>query len=97
MDLSLLKAQIVTGALVPHCKVSKSDLGGYTSYFIHLSLDDPKDWVNGIYHNSRYAIFSVGDKVELISSGTGMPKFRKGKVKNQDQLADRIINYCKSV
>lgn len=97
MDLDLLKAQITTGALVPHCKVSESSLGDSTSYFVHLSMDDKKDWNNGIYHNSRYAIFCIRDKVELISSGSNMPKFRKGKVKNQDQVVDRIIAYCKSV
>ena len=83
---------------VRHLKVSDSSLGGSTSTFIHLSLDDKETWTNNIFHNSRYAIFGVQDgKVELISKGLGMPKFRKCNAKNEANVAEKIVKYCYSV
>lgn len=83
---------------IRHLKVSESSLGGHTSTFVHLSLDYKDEWVNGIFHNSRYAIFSISDgKVELISKGLGMPKFRKSKADNELKAAEKIVKYCQSV
>lgn len=83
---------------IRHLKVSESSLGGHTSNFVHLSLDDKSEWKNGIYHNSRYAIFAIQDgKLELISKGLDMPKFRKSKADNEAKVAEKIVKYCLSV
>lgn len=83
---------------IRYIKYSVSNLGGHTSNFVHLSLDDKEQWVNNIYHNSRYAIFSIQDgKMELISKGLGMPKFRKCNAKNEANVAEKIVKYCQSV
>lgn len=80
---------------IRYIKHSVSNLGGHTSNFVHLSLDDKEQWVNNIYHNSRYAIFSIQDgKLELISKGLGMPKFRKCNAKNEANVAEKIVKYC---
>jgi hypothetical protein len=58
-------------------------------------MDDKKDWQNNIFHNSRYAIFAIhSDKVELLSKGTNMPKFRKSKVTSEAKVAQKIVTYC---
>lgn len=83
---------------VRHLKVSDSSLGGHTSNFVHLSLDDKEQWANGIYENSRHAIFVIQDgKVELLCKGLGMPKFRKSKADNEMKAAEKIVKYCYSV
>jgi len=83
---------------IRYCKLSESNLGPTTSYFIHLSLDNKCNWINGIYHNSRYAIFSLQDgKLELISKHYQMPKFRKSKIKSEVNAAEKIVSYCLSV
>jgi hypothetical protein len=79
---------------IRHLKVSESSLGG-PSVFVHLSLDYKDEWVNNIFHNSRYAIFCLADgKVELISKGLGMPKFRKSKADDVVKAAEKIVKYC---
>lgn len=81
--------------LVPYIKVSESSLGGSTSFFIHLSLDKEQDWNYGIFHNSRYAIFSIQEgKLELISKGLNMPKFRKSPAKDEKSVAEKVLKYC---
>ena len=83
---------------IKHCKVSESSLGGHTSNFVHLSLDPKDSWINGIYHNSRYAIFSIADgKLELISKGLDMPKFRKSRADSESKVAEKIVKYCAGV
>lgn len=90
-------SEIDVEEVVKHFKFSSSELGGNKSYFVHLSLDKKEDWVNNIFHNSRYAIFSISNgKVELISKGLNMPKFRKSNIKSEQNLAEKIVNYCKS-
>lgn len=87
--------QLDNNGVIRHLKVSESSLGGHTSLFVHLSLDYKDEWVNGIFHNSRYAIFSLADdKVELISKGLGMPKFRKSKADDVVKAAEKIVKYC---
>ena len=83
--------------VIQHCKVSLSTLGGddKATIFLHLSADNKENWINGIYHNSRYAIFSLNSdsKLELISKGLNMPKFRKCKVKGTHHVAEKIVKY----
>lgn len=79
-------------------KVSYSDLGQSPSLFVHASADKINEWLNGIFHNSRYAIFSIQSdkgvyKLELISKGLDMPKFRKCKIKSLDDISDKIVLY----
>ena len=83
---------------ISYVNVSKESLGGHTSVFVHLSLDNKETWAYNIFHNSRYAIFSIADgKVELLSKGLGMPKFRKCNAKNEENVAEKIVKYCQSV
>ena len=98
MNFSTLAETIQSGA-IQHLKVSTSSLGGSESGFVHLSLDKKEDWINNIFHNSRYAIFTVGSdsKLELISKHYNMPKFRKCKVKSIEHVAEKIRNYCNSI
>jgi hypothetical protein len=86
---------LITSEIAPYCVLSESNLGPTTSYFIHLSLDKKEDWINGIFHNSRYAIFAIqGGKLELISKGLDMPKFRKCNAKDEKNIAEKILKYC---
>lgn len=84
---------------IKYNRVSYSELGGSSiSLFVNASADKSEEWVNGIFHNSRYAIFSIQSdkgvyKLELISTGLDMPKFRKCKIKNLDDISDKIVRY----
>lgn len=84
---------------IGYLSISYSDLGGTCSLFIHASLEKEEDWPYNIFHNSRYAIFSLDrdGKMELLSKGLNMPKFRKCKVKNLTHIAERFIQYFISV
>lgn len=82
---------------IRYLKVSESDLGGSVSLFIHLSLEDQEDWINNIFHNSAYSIFSIQTdsntgvaSMEQISKHYMTPNFRKTKVKNLQQIADKL-------
>jgi hypothetical protein len=87
--------------IIKHSKVSLSSLGGAdkSTMFLHLSADSKENWINGIYHNSRYAIFSLNciGKLELISKGFNMPKFRKCSVKGSLHAAEKIVKYFQGV
>lgn len=100
MDFSNLSQKVSdldVNQTIKHFKFSTSSLGGHTSHFVHLSLDSKDNWTNNIFHNSRYAIFSISDgKVELISKHYNMPKFRKCNAKSEQNVAEKILNYCKS-
>jgi hypothetical protein len=84
---------------IKYNKVSYSELGGSSiSLFVNASADNKEEWVNGIFHNSRYAIFSIQSdkgvyKLELISNGLNMSKFRKCKIKNLDDISDKVVAY----
>lgn len=84
---------------IKYNKVSYSELGGSAiSLFVNASADNIEEWVNGIFHNSRYAIFSIQSdkgvyKLEIISNGLNMPKFRKCKIKNLDDISDKVVAY----
>lgn len=89
---------------VPWITVEYSSLGGeeHASLFPRISLD--KTWINNIYHNSRYSIFSVRWNnmkeryvVEQISSGKMKLRFRKSSAcKNLDAVASKISTYLES-
>lgn len=79
-------------------QVVRSILAGHESLFVRISLDPKDSWANGIFQNSRYAIFSVSDsKVELISKSYELPKFRKVKIKNDEDVALKIMRWVASI
>ena len=89
---------------VPWKSVGGSTLGNYTSIILKLSLDKKSDWSNGIIHNSRYMMFHIyqDGTIELFSRGIkfkqqNKPKFRKTKVKDTNQLINKINTYIKQV
>lgn len=65
------------------------------SLFIRASKDHQENWPYNIYENSRYGTFALHNdgKMELISKGLNMPKFRKCKVKNLKEIAEKLIKY----
>lgn len=88
MDLSNLRERL---SFVPFVSVSTSNLGGHSSYFIHLSLDPKDTWSYNIFHNSRYSIFSISDgKIEQLSCGSKSLKFRKSNAKDLDSVVNKI-------
>ena len=87
---------------VKYMAMEYSTLGGEdrASIFIKISLDERSEWNNGIFHNSRYAIFHLtGDKLSMPAKHHKMPKFRKATIKNQNliNVAERIVKYAMSV
>ena len=84
--------------LIKYWNVSRAclDTG---SLFIQASLDAKVNWQNNIFHNSRYVIFSLHNdgKMELLSRGMKMPKFRKCKVKSLEDIAEKLIEYFEGV
>ena len=76
--------------------VSWSNLGGVPSIFLHLSLDSKSDWSYGIFHNSRYSIFSVHAdmKLEQISKHFSLPKHRKCKIDSIQGIADKVKKWA---
>lgn len=64
--------------------------------FYYVAADDKDQWANGIFHNGKYGIFKYGTKdkkLELISSGLGMPKFRKCNAASQHVADEKIIQW----
>lgn len=60
--------------------VVPAPLGDEVTKFIYAALEDKADWPMNIFHNASYGIFRFGEgKLELLSNGTNMPKFRKCK------------------
>ena len=86
---------------IQHCYVQKSTLGGVdkASLMVKASLQSKNDWMNGIFHNSQYAMFSLDadDKLTLFAKHHTMPKFRKCKVKSLQHVAEKIASYFASV
>ena len=81
--------------MFPFSSIDVSTLGGQTSTFFKVSSQHQDEWVNGIFHNSKYGIFRLGSdrgitKLELISSGLGTPKFRKTKCGDELEALEKI-------
>lgn len=99
-DGNLLKLQNADFDL-PFVSVSKSSLGGQTSYFISFSWQPKDEWSNKIFQNSDHAKLSL--TMNLDGSGTiekitgyNTPKFRKTKFKNIDDAIDKIKKWVLS-
>jgi hypothetical protein len=69
-------------------------LGDTQTKFIRASRQDRSEWKNNIFHNSPYGIFKFdGVKLELISSGMNMPKFRKCKCDSLEVAEKKIRDW----
>lgn len=80
----------------PYVAVSTATLAGHSSLHVRVSLDPRDQWVNGIYHNSRYSMFTIRDgKIEQIAM-YGLAKFRKSKIKSLDDVASKLKKWFDS-
>ncbi len=90
-----------TKSVIRWASITFSDLGGpeRASLIVKATYDWEFQWQNGIFQNSRYAMFRLGHdgSIELFSSGSGMPRFRKQKVNSLADAAKKIVNYFKPV
>ena len=78
----------------PYLSINTSTLGGHSSIFINVSADTQDNWINNIFHNSRYGIFCLADgKLELISKGLNTTKFRKCKCNDQETALTKIAQW----
>jgi len=85
----------------PVVSVQVSTLGGAknVSILLMVSLDEKKDWHNGILENSRYTRFHFynNGKLEQFSGGHGWAKkFRKVQVKSAAEAVAKINQYIKT-
>ena len=79
-------------ATFPASSVERSTLGGEqnASLIVKVSLDPKEEWINGIFHNSRYAMFSIGGgKIEMFSYSKTV-KFRKANASNVEEAISRL-------
>ena len=79
-------------ATFPVSSVQRSTLGGdqNASLIVKLSLDTKEEWINGIFHNSRYAMFSIGGgKIEMFSYSKTV-KFRKANANSVEEAISRL-------
>jgi hypothetical protein len=84
---------------IPHYSVSLSTLGGAerATIIIKVSLDTKDTWENGIFHNSRYSMFSLhGGKMEQFSLQSQLPKFRKCNC-SVDDVVNKIMKWSEKV
>ena len=84
----------------PYVGCSISKLGGdeRASILLHLSLDPKESWNNGIYHNSRFMIFSFERDGGLESIAQGFrPHFRKARSKSIEEALSKINGFIKKV
>lgn len=76
--------------------VRSMNLGGNPARFIYVSKDYQSDWPNNIFHNSRYAIFSLNEgKLELLSKDRDLPKFRKCAISSVEKALEKIDQWAK--
>ena len=94
------RASLSAGIRAPVKGVKTSTLGGpeRISLIVYGSLDEKRDWVNGIFENSRYFKMILGNDgiMKLVSQGTSL-KFRQSKVVDVDDAIRRINKYISDV
>jgi len=80
--------------IFPVASVIPSLLGGKDrpQIVIKVSLEPKEEWINKIFHNSSYGIFSLSHDgvLELYSKGRNLPKFRKSRVKSVQDVMKKI-------
>ena len=80
-----------------------STLGGVdrASIMLTVSLDPRSQWVNGILHNSRYAMFRLdrNGTIENFSHGFRRPvkRMRKSRATSLPDAVSKINKYLRSV
>jgi len=99
LDSALDIAERAKALPVPYVTASVSQLGGpaRASATVKLSLDPKDSWVNGIFQNSRHALFSVDPRdmsIEMFS-GSKVPKFRKARFKTPAEAIAKIAKWAK--
>lgn len=85
----------------PYVTAQISTLGGKdrASILLTVSLQDKKDWSNGILQNSPYAMFHLsrdGSLEHFSGKITDTGKMRKTKVKSLDDAVDKINKFISS-
>lgn len=81
------------GIKAPFIGISISTLGGDSNVAIlfKLSLDDKKDWKNGILENSRWAMVHIQNDGTITSEYGPVAKgFRKTNVKDAKEAVNKI-------
>ena len=81
--------------LFPYVILNLSSLGGHKSLIIKLSLDKKEEWINNIFHNSRYIILHISSdgKIELCSKGLNTSKMRKGTVSTIEDVIKKVTKW----
>lgn len=96
-DAEPVIAKIQAGVKAAFVSVKKAPLWSTGNPVIHavLSLDPKASWVNGIFHNSDYAMFSIGadGTMEVFSRSHTVAKFRKSRAKSVDDVVKRINDW----
>lgn len=86
-----------------HINIQVSTLGGVQNVSILiLAVFDPKPtWINGIMENARYMRFHITRpniiEQSAMSYKFGIKKFRKARVKSQDDAINKLNRYFKMV
>lgn len=91
-------AEILSGLQkhFPAVSAQLSTLGGpeNASVMIKLSLDEKETWINGIYENSRFSMFSLNNgKLEQFAKCSKLSKFRKSTIKSNDDVVSKIVSW----
>lgn len=83
-----------SGINAPYVSASTSSLDRHDTVYLHLSIDAKNTWVNGIFHNSRFAILRISSDfiIECIAS-SGMKRLRKTRAKSQEDAIAKINIY----
>lgn len=101
VDSDAFIAALRTGINAPEISVGMSTLGGKdrATVQIRLSLDPKSAWANAIYHNSRWAMFSLerDGRLENFAGERLAPTFRKTKYKDVQDAIKRINDWIAKV
>ena len=92
-----LIATITTGLALPVIRAGKGALFEQTgSIVLRVSLDPRETWVNGIFENSRFAIFTISaDTIEHLA-GYGVARFRKAKHKGSADAVAKLQKWAQA-
>jgi len=94
--------QLNSGIKAPIVNATYSTLGGKqnVSILILISLDEKKDWPNGILENSRYTRLHLLNNhvLEQFTISAGFKKkLRKSRPKTIDAVIKKINTYLKGI
>jgi hypothetical protein len=87
----------------PVIKASISKIGPQPSIMLKISLDERKDWKNGIFENSRFLNISIEpdtykSNLEVFNKSHKIDaKFRKQKGKSKEEIVKKLNNYIKKI